>query len=98
MNKTKISDARVRSELREKDGIEYRYDLIMRKSSRVASYQIPLYSVSVEMKKADGEVSNATTRDIFSDVGKALVFFERLVSSLASPTELRYIVEDELKK
>ena len=98
MKKTKIYDTSVRTELIERDGVKYKYDLIMKESGRVASYNIPLYSVSVEMTDENGEVSGAVTRDVFSDVGKAIVFFDRLVRSLATPTELKYIVEEELAR
>ena len=45
-----------------------------------------------------GETTKSETGELFSDVGKAISFFERLVKYLATPINLAYIVEDELVK
>ena len=94
--KNKTRDTVIRSEVREADGALYRYELIMKESDRVASFRIALYSISVEYMSADGSRTQATAREIFADVGKAIVFFERLVENLATPIDLPYVVEDEL--
>lgn len=94
--KDKTINTTVRSETREKDGIGYEYELIMKESGRVASFKIPLYSVSVKMTNENGEVTEADTDDVFADPGKALVFYEKLVNNLATPIDLAYIIEDEL--
>ncbi len=96
--KEKNIDTTIRTERRESDGIGYKYELLMHKSSRVASYGIPLYSISVEMQHSDGEVTNASTSEVFADAGKAIDFFEKLVNNLATPIDLPYIVEDELSR
>ncbi|MBQ8690044.1 MAG: hypothetical protein IJ515_06770 [Clostridia bacterium] len=87
----------VRTEVRELDGIEYRYELTSSRATDVASYGLPLYSVSVSMHFRDtGRVSEGRTENIFSDVNKAGRFFDKIVDNLATPIDLPYIVEDEL--
>ncbi len=94
--KAKINTVIIKSETRElKEGI-CTYNLIMKESRRIASYGIPLYSVSVELSDEFGNITTAVTKDIFSDAGKAVVFFDKVVKSLATPTDLPYIAEDEL--
>ena len=94
----KTKNTSIRTEVREKDGIFYKYELMMRESLDTSSYKIPLYAVSVEMKRESGETTNANTSDLFADVGKAIVFFEKIVDNLATPLNLPYIVEDEIHK
>ena len=96
MRKEKTVATKIRSEEILKDGIIYKYDLIMRESARVASFKLPLYSISVEMQKEGEQISFAETRELFADVGKAIAFYERMVKYLATPIDLPYIVEDEL--
>ena len=97
-NKVKTIDTTVRTEKRENDGIDYTYRLIMTESANVASYKIPLYSISVNMVMSDGSETDASTRDLFADAGKAIDFFEKLVDNLATPIDLPYIVEDEFTR
>ena len=87
----------VREELREAEGCTLRYRLIKKKSLKVASYLMPLYSIEVAIKR-DGEWSKNTVENIFSDIGKALVFYEQIVENLASPADLPYILEDRIFK
>ena len=77
------------------NGIIYRYVLSARKSRKVASFQIPLYSIEVVMTK-DGEVSRNSLEDVFADVGKALTFFEQISRNLATPIDLTYVFEDKI--
>lgn len=77
------------------NGILYRYVLYSSKSKRVASYSLSLYSIEVIMTK-DGEVTKNTVEDIFSDVGKAVSFFEKISQNLATPIDLTYILEDRI--
>ena len=77
------------------EGASYTYSLSVRESNRVASYRIPLYSVTIEMLDADGRRTFAEARDAFSDVGKAIVFYEKIMEHLATPINLPYILEDE---
>lgn len=74
----------------------YKYTLCVTKSDRVASYRLPLYSIRIEMWTSDGYYTEARTGDIFSDLGKAVVFYERMVENLATPINLAYIVEDTI--
>lgn len=85
----------IKSDTVECDGCSYEYTLTVRESSRVASYRIPLYSVSVRMFDGEGKETFGEANDAFSDVGKALVFYEKLVEHLATPLNLPYILEDE---
>lgn len=96
--KEKTVDTTIRTEEREKDGIEYRYELIMRESAKVASYGIPLYTILIKMTQENGETTSADTKEVFADAGKAIVFFEKLVNNLATPIDLPYIVEDEFSR
>ena len=77
------------------NGIIYRYVLSSRRSRKVASFQIPLYSIEVTMTK-DGEVSRNSLDDVFADVGKALTFFEQISKNLATPIDLTYVFEDKI--
>ena len=87
----------IRTEIRESEGFEYRYELTEKKDFYVASYGIPLYSISVRMKKIGSQKSTeGTAKNLFSDLKKAMRFFEKLVRNLATPIDLSYIVEDEL--
>lgn len=92
----KQSEEIVRAKEIKSDGAEYKYTLFVRTSRRVASFCLPLYSVRIEMKTKDGRYTEARTADIFSDLGKATVFFERLAENLATPINLAYIVEDAI--
>ena len=96
--KEKTVDTKIKTELRKKHGIEYKYELIMRESAQVASYKLPLYSVSVEMTYENGVTTTAETKEVFADAGRAIAFFERVVDNMATPGDLAYIVEEELAK
>ena len=97
-NKQKTKDTVIRKETRCQDGCEYCYTLLMKESTNVASYKIPLYSVNIDLKMADGERTNADAKEIFADAGKALDFFDKLVLNLATPIDLPYIIEDEFSR
>ena len=68
----------------------------MCESVRTASYRIPLYSISVRMTDSRGNETSASSNDIFADAGKAIIFFDKLVTGLCTPIDLAYIVEDEI--
>ena len=97
MGKTVITDTVIKQEVRQTDGAVYQYSLIMSESNKVASYKLPLYSIEINMVDADGNVTNARTKDLFADVGKALSFFRKLCDNLATPLNLPYIIEDEMR-
>ena len=94
----KTKDTVIRCEEREDGKNSYKYKLVMRESTRVASYRLPLYSILVEMRQENGTVTSAETREVFADIGRAIIFFDKLVRNLATPIDLAYIVEDELAK
>ncbi len=85
----------VKDVTRVENGIIFRYILSARSSGKVASFQLPLYSVEVIMTK-DGEVTRNKVEDVFSDVGKALNFFEQVSRNLATPIDLTYVLEDKI--
>ena len=97
MGKTVVKDTVIKKDVREADGARYCYTLIMSESNKVASYKLPLYSIEIEMTDAEGNVTNARTKEIFADVGKAISFFRKLSENLATPLNLLYILEDEMQ-
>ena len=97
MSKTVITEKIIRRETREADGASYRYTLVMSKSNKVASYRLPLYSITIEMVDKSGHFTTASTHELFADVGKALSFFKKLYENLATPLNLHYIIEDEMQ-
>ena len=97
MRKVIEKESIIRNETRNIEGISYNYALVMSESNKVASYKLPLYSVEIEMTDADGNVTSASTSEIFADVGKAIVFFKKMVENLATPLNLPYIIEDEMQ-
>ena len=80
----------------ELDGAKYHYELIMKKSKKVISYRLPLYSIYVRMRDKDGNETDAQITDVFSDIGKAIVFFQKIVDNLVTPIDLPYIFEDQI--
>ena len=78
---------------RESDGAIYRYELSQR---HISGFQDPLFSITVEMLRANDKTTRAKTEDAFSDSEKAISLFEKLVKSLATPIDLAYVLEDEL--
>ena len=98
MNKAQGAEI-IRTEIREKDGYEYKYSLSLSEGRRVASFGIPLYSISVEMMaSSDGIKTKSDANNLFSDFSKATGFFNKIVDNLATPIDLPYIVEDEFSK
>ena len=94
MKKTQIKETKIREREIEAEEATYRYTITMTESRRVASYRIPLYSIGIEMTTADGNHTEALARDVFADLGKAVVFFDKIVEAKATPLNLYYIVED----
>ncbi len=92
----KMTTTVIREDTVRTDEAIYKYALYCDSSNRVASYRLPLYSVGIEMTMSDGKHTQAKTGEIFADVGKAVVFYERMVENLATPIGLAYILEDEI--
>ena len=94
--KSKMARRVVRQDVKFDRGYTYVYTLSVSESGRVASYKLPLYSISVELTDPEGDTTSAETRELFADIGKAVSFFDKLVRNLATPIDLAYIVEDEI--
>ena len=95
-NKIKTNETTIRREVREDDGAQYTYTLVMHESRATASFGIPLYSVRIEMTDAEGNKSDSEVGDVFADAGRAIVFYEKLVRNLATPIDLAYVLEDDI--
>ena len=78
-------------------GVNLSYTLIKSTGESVSPYGLPQYSIKIELTDRDGRKTEASARDVFVDVGKALVFFDRMVRNSATPIDLAYVVEDELR-
>lgn len=76
----------------------YSYELIMKESSRLSGFRLPIYSIRVGFTNEEGESSEAEVSEVFADAGKAILFFEKLVKNLATPIDTAYILEDEMSK
>ena len=88
--KSKITETTIRTSEVNDDEATYRYRLTVCESRRVASYRIPLYSIGIEMVRNDGKRTEAVAKDIFADMGKAIV------EAKATPLNLYYIIEDHI--
>lgn len=77
-------------------GNKYTYILSRNKSSMVASFRIPLYSIRVEMTDFEGEDSYFELRDTFASEERAIRFFSKLKENLATPINCPYVFEDEM--
>ncbi len=96
--KEKMTETVIRNEVRVQRDILYKYELVLTESDRFSSYGIPLYSINVELTHADGNITYAKSDKLFADLGAATDFFEKLVRNLATPIDLRYVIEDEFYK
>ena len=63
-----------------------------------ASLRVLPASSPVSVRLTDGdEVTESALNDVFSDIGKATVFYEQIVKHLVTPIDLPYILEDSVK-
>ncbi len=85
----------LKEQRRESGKFKFIYRLTATKSRRVASFRLPLYSISVTMLDGDIE-SYHELKEIFADLGKAITFFDEIVDSLVTPIDLPYILEDKI--
>ena len=86
----------IRTRTLERDGIEYKYDLILKDGKRSDASEISLYSITVEMTEmGDETTTHSEAQDLFTDEERAIRFFEKLVEYLATPIDLAYVAEDE---
>jgi hypothetical protein len=77
------------------DEATYVYTLFYEHSKHVASFGIPLYSITIEMI-TDEKRTEHTIKEVFADPGKASVFFNMLAENFATPRDLPYILEDSI--
>lgn len=92
-----LCDKVVTREERAADGCLYTYELTMRQGERTVDWRLPLYSVKVKMTDAEGKSSQREARDLFTCPKRARAFFDKLVRNLATPIDLGYVVEDEIR-
>ncbi len=95
-SKEKIKTSVIRNDSVINEGYEYNYCLYAKESNNVASYRMPLYSIHIELKTPEGDITERCAKDCFADIGKALVFYDRIVKNLITPMNLPYFMEDEL--
>ena len=97
--KSKIaSEAIIRRDERFDGENVYSYELTMKEGSSVASFKIPLYTITVRLTSAKGSSTEASAQDAFSDASKAISFYERMVANFATPIDLIYVLEDEVTR
>lgn len=96
MRKQNCKDTVIRKDFKHDGENEYTFELLMKEGTRVANYKIPLYSIRVAMKDSSGETTKALIKDVFADAGRAIDFYDKIVRGLATPIDLRYIIEDEI--
>lgn len=75
----------------------YIYELIHREGRQTADWRLPLYSVRISLTDKYGKTCTKEAVDIFTDKERAVSFFDRLVRNLATPIDLGYVVEDEIR-
>lgn len=95
---TEKSSSIVRTEQRNSDGYLYVYHLILRQERAATCKHAPLYSVTAQLTAPDGSRTEEELCDAFADGGKAILFFNRIVDYLATPTDLPYVFEDECRR
>lgn len=81
---------KIRSKICENDGFTYRYDLNLEEDG-IGN----VYSVEIKMESADGKINSKIKRELYSDTERAYKLFNTLVENLATPINLRFILEDE---
>lgn len=86
----------IRRECVVNEGLLYKYELQMKERLRGVNVS-HLYLISIELMLDDGSTTYAETGEVFADAGKAIAFFDRLVKNLATPIDLAYILEDDIK-
>ncbi len=92
-----LCDRLITREERASEGRLYTYELTMRRGERTADWQLPLYSIKIKMTDKDGRSSQREARDLFTCGERAREFFDKLVNNLATPIDLGYVVEDEIR-
>ena len=75
-------------------GARYTYKLVVKELKRHFAPKLPRYAVLIEMQTSEGMITTADSGYIFVDMGKAIVFYERLTAHLCTPLNLPYVLED----
>ena len=86
----------LRTEVRLDGGCRYEYHLSEKRSDRVASFGLPLYSITAIFTDREGNTTTEYAEDAFSNRDQAILIFEQIVDGLATPIDLCYIIEDEI--
>lgn len=94
--KLKFTETVVEKRTVKKDSMTYSYALLKHESKKLSSFRIPLYAIRIGLTDELGTYTEAQTDELFSDLGKAMVFYDRLIRNLATPIDLAYVVEDEI--
>ena len=92
----KICDKVIRKEERHDAGYIYSYELTQREGYTTVDYGVNLYSIKVKMTDSEGRTRKSEAKDVFSCKKRALAFFDKIVRNLATPIDLKYIIEDEM--
>ena len=95
--KHKHSDTILIKEERSDEHFIYTYELILREGKRTADWRLPLYSIRVSTIDAKGRKNQREATDVFTDKTRAERLFDMLVRNLATPIDLGYVVEDEVR-
>ncbi len=96
MRKYKTKETVIKQEIRDEDGFNFIYELLLTESTEFTSFGLPLYSIRVILTDPNGIKSEEKLKNAFADVGKAYDFFDKIVSCLATPIDLQYVFEDEM--
>jgi hypothetical protein len=96
MNTKEKKATTVRCERRQTEDAEYEYILSVRVSDMMASFGLPLYSISAAMTTVDGGRSESRLEDVFLSSKAATAFFDKIVENLATPIDLPFVFEDEM--
>jgi len=86
------TDRAIKNETVLNRGNLYSYELTARESGKIT-----LYSIKITLKTAFGEITERVAENIFDNEEDAVAFYEMLIKNLATPLNLPYIVEDELR-
>ena len=85
----------IRRDVRYDGENHYEYELIAAESDGSVGMRLTLYSICTRMTDKDESVSEARINEAFADAGQAILFYDKVVRNLATPIDLRYVLEDE---
>ena len=82
---------KIKTELREKDGIKYSYVLKFDDETNDPS----THTVEIAMKSNDGIINTFASRRLYAEKARVNTLFDKLVDNLATPINLPYVIADE---